>query len=238
MAGGLGTRLRPITDKVPKCLVPIGGRPLLDYWLDRFAEAGLRDILINTHHLPEQVRRYAEAVNASGRCRIHEFYEPNLLGSGGTVHANRDWVPNHGECLIVYADNLSNVNLADLLMAHRRMRSELTMLLFRSPTPEKCGIAQLDQAGLIVAFQEKPAHPTGNLANAGVYVASATAFHEMADLNAFDLGFHVLPAFVGRMHGWAFDGYHRDIGTMESLRQAEADVAAGLVRRLPSLAQL
>src|SRR5262249_44859435 len=90
LAGGLGTRLRPLTDTVPKCLIPIGGRPLLDYWLDLFSEAGLRDIRINNHHLPELVRDYIAGVNAAGRFRMSEAYEPQLLGSAGTVAANRD----------------------------------------------------------------------------------------------------------------------------------------------------
>jgi mannose-1-phosphate guanylyltransferase len=230
LAGGLGQRLRPLTDTVPKCLVPIAGRPLLDYWIDRFTEAGLHDVLINTHHLPEPVRRYAERVNETGRVHLREFFEPKLLGSAGTVHANRDLVPAGGECLIVYADNLSNVDLGAMLDSHRAMRADFTMLLFRSPTPERCGIAQLDGGGRIVAFEEKPAKPIGNLANAGIYAMSAAAYHEAADMNRFDLGFDVLPAFAGRMHGWVFDGYHRDIGTLESLRQAESDVAAGLIR--------
>jgi mannose-1-phosphate guanylyltransferase len=230
LAGGLGTRLRPITDTVPKCLVPVGGRPLMDYWLDRFAEAGLRDILINTHHHADAVRSYIRTVNSSGRFRMEESYEPTLLGSAGTLHANRAWVAPGQECLIVYADNLSGVHLGDMLDAHRRMHADLTMLLFRSPAPERCGIAQLDGHGRITEFIEKPAHPKGNLANAGVYALSSRAYHEMADMNAFDIGFHVLPAFAGRMHGWSFDGYHRDIGTLDSLRQAEDDLAAGRVR--------
>ncbi len=229
MAAGLGTRLRPLTDTVPKCLVPINGRPLIDFWFDRFAEAGLRHVLINTHHLPGMVREHIARLNAAGRFEIRETYEPTLLGSAGTVHANRDWVPPGGEALIVYADNLSAVHLGDMLAFHRARRAEMTMLLFRTPTPQRCGIAQLDGSGRIVEFEEKPQNPRGNLANAGVYALSAAAYHEMADADAFDLGFDVLPRFVGRMHGFTFDGYHRDIGTLESLEAAEADVAAGRV---------
>lgn len=230
LAGGLGTRLRPITDTIPKCLVPVAGRPLLDYWLDRFAEAGLRDILINTHHHPDAVREYIKAVNASGRFNMVEAHEPTLLGSAGTVTANRDWIPPGSQCLIVYADNLSNVRLDLMLDAHRAAAQPFTMLLFRTPTPQKCGIASLDERGRVAAFEEKPARPVGNLANAGIYAVTGAAYREMADMKGFDLGFDVLPAFVGRMQGYPFDGYHRDIGTLESLAQAEADVAAGLVR--------
>src|SRR6185436_19288511 len=79
----------------------------------------------------------------------------------------------------------------------------------------------------IVEFVEKPKQPKGNLANGGIYALTASAYHEMADLNKFDLGFDVLPAFVGRMFGWLWQGYHQDIGTLEVLQQAERDVRAG-----------
>ena len=97
------------------------------------------------------------------------------------------------------------------------------MLLFRTPYPEKCGIAALDTEGRIVEFVEKPQHPRSDLANAGVYALTSSAFHEMADMDRFDLGYDVLPAFVGRMFGWLWSGYHRDIGSPEALRQAESD---------------
>jgi len=236
LAAGLGTRLRPLTDAVPKCLVPMDGRPLIDYWFDRFAEAGLRYVLINTHHLPGLVREHIARLNATGRFDVRETFEPTLLGSAGTVRANRDWVPPGGEALIVYADNLSAVHLGDMLAFHRARRAELTMMLFRTPTPQCCGIAQLDASERIVEFEEKPSRPRGNLANAGVYALSAAAYHEMADPDAFDLGFDVLPRFVGRMCGFPFDGYHRDIGTLESLEAAEADLAAGRVMAKERLA--
>lgn len=223
LAGGLGMRLRPLTDHTPKCLVPIAGRPLLDYWLDRFEEAGIREVVINTHHLPDRVRAHLERVNRGRQLRISESYEPRLLGSAGTVHANRTLADSGGDVLIVYADNLSNVNLRGLIQFHRGHGDPVTMMLFRTPFPERCGIAELDDQSRIVRFVEKPKQPVGNLANAGLYAVSAAAFREMADMNGFDLAFDVLPAFVGRMRGWVFDGYHLDIGTAEALAKATAD---------------
>src|SRR3954469_13728329 len=90
LAGGLGTRLRPLTDTLPKCLVPIAGRPLLDYWVDRLAAAGVREARVNNHAPADQVRAYGAEVTASGRLRLEESYEPELLGSAGTIAANAD----------------------------------------------------------------------------------------------------------------------------------------------------
>lgn len=234
MAAGLGTRLRPLTDRSAKCLVPVGGRPLLDYWLDRLASAGLRHVLINTHHLADQVRAYIRSVNDAGRPGttfvMRETYEPVLLGSAGTIHANRAWADDAERILIIYSDNLSGVDLAALLESHGSHPDPVTMMLFRTENPQRCGIANLDAEGRVTAFVEKPPRPVSNLANGGIYVVDAAAYREMADMNAFDLAFDVLPKFVGRMRGWVWDGYHLDIGTPESLARAEQDLASDCLR--------
>jgi NDP-sugar pyrophosphorylase family protein len=129
--------------------------------------------------------------------------------------------------LVIYADNLSTIDLSALLAFHRAHEDPLTMALFHAPNPRACGIATLDDAGRITAFTEKPENPASDLANAGLYVLDAAAWREIADMGAFDFGFDVLPRFVGRMRGFVHAGYHRDIGTPESLAQADADIAHG-----------
>ena len=224
LAAGLGTRLRPLTDQVPKCLVPIAGRPLLDYWFDRLQDADIRDVLINTHHLPDQVEAYVASLIARSRLNVVTTYERELLGSAGTVTANRTFVQSGEECLIIYADNLSDVDLGALIVAHRSHDDPITMMLFHAPRPDQCGIAELDGSGRIVGFVEKPADPVSDLANAGVYAMNGSAFHEIADMRAFDLASDAIPAFIGRMRGWIWEGYHRDVGTHDALLQVEMDV--------------
>jgi D,D-heptose 1,7-bisphosphate phosphatase len=225
LAGGLGTRLRPLTDTIPKCLVPVAGRPLLDVWVDHLAEAGIREARINTHALADPVRTYIESVNSGGRFLLVESYEPALLGSAGTVSANVDLADDADQIVIVYADNLSDIDLRPLLAFHRTHGDPFTMVLFRAPNPRACGIAELDDAGRIVSFVEKPEQPATDLANAGLYVVDAGAYREIAAMRAFDLGFEVLPRFVGRMRGWVWGGYHLDIGTHEALARARLDFA-------------
>jgi mannose-1-phosphate guanylyltransferase len=225
LAGGLGTRLRPITETVPKCLVPVAGRPMLDYWLDALEKAGIGEVLLNTHHHRDQVREWIAQANATRSVQVTEAWEPELLGSAGTVHANRSWADDADEIVVIYADNLSTVDLARVLAFHRSHDDPMTMILFRTPYPKQCGIASLDDRGLVTAFVEKPEHPESDLANAGLYVVSGDAWREIADMGAFDFGFDVIPRFVGRMRGMPFDGYHRDIGNHEALAAANADAA-------------
>ena len=231
LAGGLGTRLRPLTDTMPKCLVPIEGRPLLDYWVDALADAGVRRARVNNHAHAGQVRAYVAEVSASGRLQLDESYEPELLGSAGTIAANADLADGADAVVIIYADNFSEVDLKEMLAFHRSHDDPFTMLLFRAPNPSACGIAELDGGGRVVSFVEKPKEPKSDLANGGVYVVDADAYREIAAMGAFDLGFEVLPKFVGRMRGWAMDGYHLDVGTLEALAKARDD-APGLLARL------
>ena len=222
LAAGRGTRLRPLTDTIPKCLVPINGKPLLHYWLALCAKYGISDVLINLHHFPEQVREYVEK-NDFG-LRVSLTREDTLLGSGGTVKANSDYVRDEECFLILYADNLTNVNLKTLLDFHRRKKSLFTMGLFQTDNPGACGIAAMDQEGSITSFVEKPTHPQSNLANAGIYAATPAVLQYFPDQSFIDLGFDVLPRLVGKMHGYLIDEYLLDVGTYENYQRAQSDV--------------
>jgi len=224
LAGGLGTRLRPITETVPKCLVPVGGKPMLNYWFDALEDAQISDVLINTHHLRDAVVDHLTVEDSKRGLNIHEAWEPELLGSAGTVHANRDYADEADDIVVIYADNLSTLDLPKMLAEHRAAGQPMTMALFRAPNPAQCGIATQDKDGRIVSFVEKPEQPESDLANAGIYILTADAWREIADLKAFDFGFDVIPKFVGQMHGFIHDGYHRDIGTHAALAAAEKDV--------------
>ncbi len=223
LAGGLGTRLRPLTDSLPKCLVPICNRALLDFWMDALEAVGVSEVRINNHHLPQVLRQYLQRADRERAFAVTEAFEPGLLGSAGTVAANLDLADDTDVVLVIYGDNLSDVDLAELVSFHAAHSDPVTMLLFRTEYPEKCGIAELDNDGRVTAFVEKPQHPKSDLANAGVYAIDASVYREIAALNAFDFGFDVLPTLVGRMRGMSWDGYHRDVGTPESLQQARND---------------
>lgn len=220
LAGGLGTRLRPITEHTPKCLVEVAGVPLLEYWMQALAAVGVGKVVVNTHHLPDKVRAYLARVHERHDLDVGESYEPVLLGSAGTVTANRALADGVDDVLLVYADNLSNVPLGRMLEFHRGHPEPMTMALFHTDRPTACGIASLDAAGRIVRFVEKPKEPESDLANAGIYIVTADAYREIADMKAFDLGFDVLPKFVGQAMGFEHDGVHLDVGTLDALERA------------------
>lgn len=221
LAAGLGTRLAPITDTIPKCLVPIAGRPLLDYWLQLLSDAGLRDILINLHYLPGQVRKYVAGTAYPVNITFAE--EAELLGTGGTILKNRDYFRD-GAGMVVHADNLSLFDVQAFVGRFERREGgiEMTMMTFHTDAPQTCGIVELDDQGVVRAFHEKKPNPPGNLANAAVYIISPAVIEFIAGLNKpfVDLSTEVLPHFMGRINTFTNTVYHRDIGSPESLARA------------------
>jgi len=224
LAAGIGSRLRPLTNTTPKCLVRVHDRPLLDYWLDLVFEGGIERALLNTHWLADQVR---EHVNGSAwRSRIDLVHEEELLGTGGTVLANRDWVQG-GAFLLAHADNLTDFDVPGLIAAHRNRPKGhvMTMLGFRTDDPSSCGILELDQQNTVLAFHEKVKNPPGNLANGAVYIFEPSIIDDIAKLGkrVVDLSTEVIPRYIGRILCVETDGYHRDIGSPESLRRAHSE---------------
>ena len=224
LAAGMGSRLRPITDTIPKCLVPIHGRPLLAYWLDLIFEAGIERALINTHYLANQVNAFVET--SKWRDRIDLVYEPELLGTGGTIWSNRDYLRG-GDFLLAHADNLTDFDVEAFEQAHRNRPTDcaMTMLSFRTDDPRSCGVLELDENGIVVAFHEKVENPPGNLANGAVYIFTDEIFKILSRLEGpfIDLSTEVIPDLVGRILAFETSGYHRDIGNQESLRRAEIE---------------
>jgi mannose-1-phosphate guanylyltransferase len=221
LAAGTGSRLRPLTNTIPKCLVPVHDRPLLDYWLDLVFEGGVERALVNTHWLAEQVRAHVAA--SRWHSRIDLVREDKLLGTGGTVLANRGWFASQ-PFLVAHADNLTDFDVAGLIAAHQNRPSGavMTMLAFRTDDPTSCGILELDRQNQVVAFHEKVKAPPGNLANGAIYIFEPEVIDDIASLGkpVVDLSTEIIPGYLGRIFCVETEGYHRDIGNAESLRRA------------------
>jgi mannose-1-phosphate guanylyltransferase len=222
LAAGEGTRLRPLTLHTPKCLVSISGRPLIEYWFDLFEIFGIRQILINTSYLAERVQSYVK--NNSRGLNIHLTHEKTLLGSGGTIKKNWNFVKGDELFFIFYADNLTNANLRKMVEFHRERQKNVTLALFRVQHPRECGIVGIDEHSTVVSFTEKPENPVTDLAFAGIMLSNQNLKDYFPDKDVFDLGYDVLPRIVGNASGYVLREYLLDIGTKEKLEQAERDI--------------
>jgi mannose-1-phosphate guanylyltransferase len=232
LAAGAGTRLRPLTDHMPKCLVPVCGKPLLGRWLDLLLTQGVDEVLVNTHHLAQQVHEFAAAYPQANRVSL--LYEERLLGTGGTLLRHRARL-DRGAFLVAHADNLADFDVAALVHSHatRPTGVEITMLTFETDHPSSCGIVELDANAIVVAFHEKAPDPPGRRANGAVYILEPSVLDFLASLHkeAIDLSTEVLPHYLGRIRAEPLVGYLRDVGRPESLALAEEEFPRYLERR-------
>lgn len=224
LAAGFGTRLQPLTNVLPKCLVPINGRPLLDYWIETLLEQGISEVLINTHYRADLVEEYIR--NSRWQERVLLVYEERLLGTAGTALANRTFF--QGESfLLVHADNLTRFNCKDFIDAHRKRpeAAAMTMMLFKAEDPRSCGVVDLGEDGIVLGFHEKVENPPSNLANAAVYLLEPEVMQFISTLRGSEIDFstQVIPHFVGRIASFLNNLYHRDIGTINSWKAAQSD---------------
>ena len=221
LAAGLGTRLRPLTHTVPKCLVPIKGKPLLGIWLDRLTQAGIGPFLINTHYLADQVEALIQV--SPYRDQVTLVNELELHGTAGTLIANLGFFQSE-DGLLIHADNYCLANFHEFQHAHHNRPPEcvMTMMTFRTSDPSSCGIVELDERGVVIGFHEKVEDPPGNLANGAVYLLSAALLtlidHHIHGITDFST--EVLGRFVGKIYSYETSEVFLDIGTPESYIQA------------------
>jgi mannose-1-phosphate guanylyltransferase len=221
LAAGNGTRLRPITDKIPKCLVPIHGMPMLSIWMKVCKKLGITEVLINLHAHADIVRTFLEQGGEDG-VRVQVSEEKRLLGSAGTLRANRDWVKTEELFWIFYADVLHCADLPAMLRLHRQRGLAATLGVYAVPDPSRCGIVTTNAEGVIEDFVEKPAHPIGNLAFSGLMIGTNAVLDVIPESVPADIGFHVLPKLTGKMLAFPIQDYLIDVGTLDNYHQAQA----------------
>lgn len=221
LAAGFGTRLRPLTDRVPKCLVPIKGRPLLEIWLERLTDAGVGPFLVNTHYLAERVESFLESSRYHDRVTV--VRESTLKGTAGTLIHNSGFFQGE-DALLIHADNYCLADFGAFMEAHRARPAHclMTMMTFASPDPRSCGIVQLDDQGVVKSFHEKVADPPGNLANGAVYLLSAELLRMLNNelRHVTDFSTEVLHVLVGRIFTYQTHEVFLDIGTPQAFAAA------------------
>jgi len=222
LAAGFGTRLRPLTDTIPKCLVPINGKPLLQIWLERLSAANVGPFLINTHYLPDQVHAFAETSRFKDQIKlVHEDY---LLGTAGTLQENIEFF-EHQDGLLIHADNYCLADFNQFIAAHRTRPKTclMTMMTFTAECPEHCGIVEVNEAGILTEFHEKIKDPPGNKANGAIYALSAelleligTDYAQMSDFSA-----EIIPQLLSRIYIFHTEDILIDIGTPEQYKKVQ-----------------
>jgi mannose-1-phosphate guanylyltransferase len=204
--------------------MPIGERPLLEYWLQTLWQSGVREVLVNLHYLPTVVEEFLARPRFQGW--VHSVREPELLGTAGSLRANTDFFQGD-TVLLVHADNWCQCQFGDFLNFHLEERptsTSMTMMTFDSDNPQSCGIVETVGNGIVRAFHEKVAEPPGTRANAAVYLLEPEVLQWVIQHpEVSDFSNEVLPNYLGQIATWHNAQIHRDIGTIETLRQAQLD---------------
>lgn len=234
MAGGRGERLQPITDTVPKPIVPIGNGCALGCALRMLFEAGVRECAVTVRYRADDIKNACGSdFNGVG---IGYFEEERAYGTAGGVRAATGIFRDYDELFVLSGDAVSDFSLKRALAVHRLNRAEATLMLARSDAPEHYGVVELDSDGRVSAFREKPTDaPAGSLVNAGIYVLSRRAVEMIPTEGEYDFGRELFPAMLKRgerIFGCVGDGYWCDMGTPETYLDACRDAALGKIAGL------
>ncbi|GAC1498920.1 MAG: hypothetical protein NVS1B14_02110 [Vulcanimicrobiaceae bacterium] len=231
LAGGLSTRLYPLTRQVPKPLVPVAGEPNAIHLIRYLKQYGYDEIAINVHYLADAITARLGDGRAFG-VRLTYLHEQELLGSAGAVKQLESFLAG-ADFVVVGCDDLTDLPLDRLVQFHRDRRALATIALVRRDSVEQYGVVVTAHDGRVVEFQEKPARGTerSNLANTGIYVFTPEILTRISAGEFVDFGKDVFPALQTqgeRFYGFdAGDAYWCDIGTIAEYRRASFDVADG-----------
>ena len=249
LSSGLGTRLGELTKNTSKCLLPICGQSLLSIWISNLIRNDIDEVLINTHWQHNQfvnffnnynytnkfyltdtinsdytIQKLCNVIINGKKLKVNICYEPQLLGSAGTILKNKKWVNDKEPFFILYGDNLTNVNLNSMYEFHCNHKYPLTLGVFKTQYPEQCGIVDIDVNGNVYKFQEKPKHPSSYNASAGIFVADKEIYNifpsESNDIYPLDIGYDILNNIIGKIKAYYINEFIIDIGTPESYKEA------------------
>jgi histidinol-phosphate phosphatase family protein len=235
LAGGMGTRLRQRLGDLPKPMIPIAGKPLLEHQVELARRHSLDDILIFACYRADLIDGHFGDGSRWG-ARIRTVLEREPLGTAGAVLAGFDLLAD--QFLVMYGDTMANVDLERITLAHQRAQADATLLVHPNDHPLDSDLVQTDAANWITVFHNRP-HPAGkwfqNLVNAGLYAVSKPALRPWLEpRRPLDFGKDLFPAMLARgakLLAYNSPEYIKDIGTPERYDKISAEFAAGVVRR-------
>jgi mannose-1-phosphate guanylyltransferase len=234
LVGGEGTRLRPLTETIPKPLVPLVGRPSLDHVLDHLARHGVHEVVLSSSYLEPTFHAFIEA--REGDPAIAWITETEPLGTGGAIVNALSYLDDE-PFFALNGDILTDLDLTAMREFHARRGAAATIALHHVEDARPFGLVPTDEDGRVREFREKPAELVPGDINAGTYLLDPRALEAWRSGGALSIERDVFPALIDRgerVFGFLSDAYWLDLGTPEKYLQAHADLLDGLVTGQPS----
>lgn len=230
LVGGLGTRLRPLTENRPKALIPVLNRPFISYLLDHLKEAGVTDVVFAAGHLAEPIKRIFPTYSTKN-FRLHFAEELRPLGTGGAIRFAFERFKHKNDprpVLVFNGDVLFDLSLKRFNVFHRQKKSSCTIALKKVDNPAAFGVVETTRDGRIRTFVEKPhSYTDPSLINAGVYAIDPHLILAIPMGQPSSVERDVFPRLLSDgvpMYGYVSTGYWNDIGTHKSYMEAHRDL--------------
>lgn len=233
LAAGKGTRLLPLTGEIPKPMVPVVGKPMIQHIFELLAGSGVEEVHVNVFHLAEAILRcYGENTRVDGMS-VEVTREERLMGTAGGVKRIADRFDE--SFVVVMGDALTDVDVREVVAFHKERGALATLALMPVSDTSQYGVVELDGERNILTFQEKP-HPAeaiSTLANTGIYVLEPEALSYVPEGAFFDFANDLFPRLLEageKLVGYQGDFYWSDVGTLQAYRTAQSDALQGKVR--------
>lgn len=231
MAGGKGTRLRPLTCNTPKPMVPLLDRPVMEYAIDLLKRHGITEIATTVQYLPEVIRQYFGDGSEFG-IHMHYAEEEQPLGTAGSVKQAKSFL--NETFVVLSGDALTDFDLTEAIVFHRKQRAAVTIILTRVDNPLEYGVVMTDKTGAVSRFLEKPnwGEVFSDTVNTGIYIVEPFVLDYIESGREFDFSKELFPLLMQkgeRLSGYVASGYWSDIGNLEHYRKTQFDMLDGKV---------
>ena len=217
LAAGIGKRLRPYTKNIPKCLIKINGVPLLDIWVDKLLNAGIKKIYINTFYLSEKLEGHINKSTYKKKIRL--IKETKLHGTAGSLYRNIKYFLKEEKIILLHGDNYSLEPIENFINFHNKYskNKDLTIMSFKTKYPSQCGIIKKNKKNCMIAYHEKKKKFHGYFANSAIYVLNKKFIvnYKKKHSTAFDFSNDIIPHYINKANVFHSKKKFDDIGTVQ-----------------------
>ncbi len=232
MAGGEGSRLRPLTCDLPKPMVPVMNIPVMEHVIELLKKHGIIEIAVTLAYLPQKIREYFGNGSSLG-VSLHYYTEDNPLGTAGSVKNTGSFL--NDTFLVISGDSLTDLDITSAIEFHRSRKAKATLVLARVDVPLEYGVVLTDGEGAITGFLEKPSwgEVFSDTVNTGTYVLEPEILSMIPPGDKYDFSLELFPRLLSKhipMYGYVMSGYWYDIGDLSSYLQAHYDVLSGKIK--------